>query len=92
MTPQQLIAHLDERIKKIDKRYGKVLCSQDNPMVSLCETEKIMAEFRRLALAGIKLAEDIGRDEGHNDDCMFCGFKDKHRNAALTTFNNAIKD
>jgi hypothetical protein len=23
---------------------------------------------------------------------MFCGFKDKHRNAALTTFNNAIKD
>lgn len=40
--------------------------------------------------AAQKLVEAIEKDVGHNDDCMFCGFKDKHVIAALAEYRKAV--
>jgi len=48
-------------------------------------------ELEKKAEAGEKLAEAVSKDIGFNEDCMFCGFKDKQRNSALAAYDQAIK-
>jgi len=47
--------------------------------------EQLKAEYGKLETRHLKLLDTLENvmTVGHNDDCMFCGFKDKEAKAAI---------